>query len=52
MESTGERLVMEEPRDDYQIREIAHFFDILEGKCENDNTPQHAMKVLRIAREG
>lgn len=36
-------------RNDYQLEEIAHFFDIFEGRHENDNSIQHAMKVLRLA---
>ncbi len=44
-----EEIVFEENRDDYQIREIAHFFDIINGVCENDNSIEQAMEALRIA---
>ena len=37
-------------RDVYQTDEIIHFFDIAEGRCENDNTLERALRVLRIAK--
>lgn len=44
-----EDIVFEENRDDYQIREIAHFFDIINGVCENDNSIGQAIETLNIA---
>lgn len=44
-----EELCLTEDRDSYQMKEIAHFFDIIEGKCENDNTVQNALETMRIA---
>ena len=43
-----EKLVFE--RNDFQMKEIRHFFDIVAGKTENDNSVYHAMKVLEYAR--
>lgn len=42
-------LSLQEERDGYQLREIAHFFEIIEGRCENDNTIENAMEMLKIA---
>ncbi|MDE5966252.1 MAG: Gfo/Idh/MocA family oxidoreductase [Lachnospiraceae bacterium] len=41
-----------EERTVYQKRELAHFLDIIEGKCENDNSIAHALEVLKIAEIG
>ncbi|MCM1266536.1 MAG: Gfo/Idh/MocA family oxidoreductase [Bacteroidales bacterium] len=46
---SGEDIVLSEERDAYQQREIAHFFDIINGVCENDNTVMEAMKTLMLA---
>ncbi len=46
---TGEDIVTREDRDAYQGREIAHFFDIINGVCENDNDISMAMKTLALA---
>lgn len=40
---------LQEERDEYQMREIAHFFDIVDGVCENDNDIVEAVKTLRLA---
>lgn len=37
-------------RDEYQRRELTHFFDIVKGKCDNDNTLEKACKILQRAR--
>lgn len=37
-------------RNQYQMKEIEHYFDIFFGKIENDNTIEHAIKVLKYAR--
>ena len=39
-----------EKRNDYQSEEIAHFFDILDGRAENDNSIQNALRVLRLTK--
>lgn len=41
---------LKESRDSYQIKELLHFFDIVDGKCENDNTIERACKTLCITR--
>lgn len=41
---------LNENRDSYQKKELSHFFDMVEGKCENDNTIERACKTLRITR--
>ena len=39
-----------EERDEYQKRELKHFFDIVKGKTENDNSIAEAYNTLNIAR--
>jgi len=36
-------------RDDFQKRELKHFFEIINGDAENDSGIDHALKVVRIA---
>lgn len=47
---SGKIIDLEEDRDAYQIRELEHFLDIVEGKVSNDNDINHALKVLSLAR--
>lgn len=47
---SGKRVELKEDRNSFQTRELIHFFDIIDGKCENDNTIDHAVKVLKIAK--
>lgn len=42
----------DEYRDDFQRKEMAYFFDIVEGKKENHNEITTAMKILNIAKAG
>lgn len=37
-------------RNEYQLQEISHFFDIINHESENDNTMEHAFEVLRLAK--
>lgn len=37
-------------RNEYQMREIEHFFEILNNKIENDSTMEHAFHVLKLAK--
>ena len=37
-------------RNDYQMMEIEHFFDIVDGNIQNDSTIEHAYNVLKIAK--
>jgi predicted dehydrogenase len=41
-----------EDRNSYQLKEIANFFDILEGKTNNENDIYTALATLKIAKEG
>lgn len=41
----------DEQRNDYQQKEIKTFLDIFEGKAENPNDLQTALKVLKLAKE-
>lgn len=47
---SGECVDLQEDRDVYQRRELEHFLDIIDGKCENDSTIWHAIDVLKIAK--
>lgn len=47
---SGTQTVLDNSRDNFQMKEIIHFFDIINGKCENDSTIQDALKVLHYAR--
>ena len=47
---SGERHVFDTERNAFQMREIAHFFDIADGKIENDNDIAHSIDVLRLAK--
>lgn len=46
---TGKIISLPEQRDHYQMGEIRHFFDILEGKTVNDSTAGDALRVLQLA---
>ena len=46
---SGQALSLKEERDDYQKRELLHFFAMIEDGAENDNSISHALNVLRIA---
>lgn len=37
-------------RNNYQMKEIAHFFDIAEGKVNNDSNVEHGVKVLKLTK--
>lgn len=41
-----------ENRNAYQLKEVANFFDILEGKTNNENDIYTALATLKIAKEG
>ena len=43
-------LTFESERNCFQEKEIAHFFDIVLGRIQNDSTIYHAMKVLKYAK--
>ena len=41
---------LESERNTFQMKEIEHFFEIVNHKIENDSTPEHAYRVLKIAK--
>ena len=45
-----ETIKLENERNAFQLKEIAHFFEIIKNKIENDSTPEHAYRVLKIAK--
>ena len=47
---SGERRTFDSERNAFQMREIAHFFDIVDGKIKNDNDIAHSLDVLRLAK--
>ena len=49
---TGETIGFQESRNDYQRKEIEHFFSMVEGISENNNTIATAVKTLCIATKG
>ena len=46
----GEIVKVNSERNSYQMKEIEHFFDIINNKTLNDSTPRHAFHVLKIAK--
>ncbi|WP_010097584.1 Gfo/Idh/MocA family protein [Ornithinibacillus scapharcae] len=49
---SGKIVSFKDSRDDFQHKEIAFFFDILEDKEKNHNDISVAMDTLKIAKEG
>lgn len=48
----GKTIQFKNGRDDYQRKELLHFFNILEGKEDNDNGIINAIKILELAEGG
>ncbi len=48
--TTGKTINLNSERNDFQMAEIEHFFDIIDGNIENDSTPRHAYDVLKLAK--
>lgn len=46
----GKSIQLESERNEFQIREIAHFFEIINNEIINDSTAEHAFQVLKIAK--
>ncbi|WP_287621490.1 Gfo/Idh/MocA family oxidoreductase [Parabacteroides sp.] len=46
----GKTIQLENERNAYQIKEIEHFFDIINKRITNDSTAEHAFEVLKIAK--
>ena len=47
---SGKTIELKEERNRYQIRELEHFLEIVEGKVLNDSSVYHAVEVLKIAK--
>lgn len=47
---SGEVIDFSEERDDFQMRELRHFFALIDGKKENDNDIKHAVDVLKLTQ--
>ncbi|UQZ33844.1 oxidoreductase [Paenibacillus sp. PK3_47] len=48
----NEMISFAESRNDYQLKEISSFFDVIEGKLSNPNDIAAAIMTLKIAKEG
>lgn len=46
----GKTHVFNSERNSYQMAEIQHFFDIVEGKAENDSNVWHGLQVLKLTK--
>lgn len=46
----GKTVKLESERNAFQMKEIDHFFEIINNKNDNDSTPEHAYRVLKIAK--
>ena len=46
----GDIIKLENERNAFQMVEIAHFFEIINNETINDSTPEHAYRVLKIAK--
>lgn len=49
---SGKIISFGEQRNDFQRKEISHFFDIIEGRSPNDNDILKAIRTLQVAKEG
>lgn len=45
-----ETIKLESERNAFQMKEMEHFFNIISNKKKNDSTPEHAYRVLKIAK--
>ena len=46
----GKSVKLESERNAFQMKEIEHFFEIINNKTDNDSTPEHAYCVLKVAK--
>lgn len=46
----GKTLNFNSERNVFQMEEIRHFFDIVEGRIENDSNIEHGVKVLKLTK--
>ncbi|WP_330949266.1 Gfo/Idh/MocA family protein [Virgibacillus sp. MG-45] len=49
---SGKTVSFHESRNDFQRKEIEYFFDVIEGKKQNENDIVRAMETLKIVKEG
>lgn len=47
---SGEKIDFKEQRDDYQMRELKHFLEMVNGKIESDSCFYHAIDVLKLTQ--
>lgn len=47
---SGEIIDFHENRDDYQVRELRHFLDMVEGKMDSTSSFSHGLDVLQITQ--
>lgn len=47
---SGRSVTFNVDRNQFQMAEIRHFFDIIDGKTENDSDVRHAYNVLKLAK--
>lgn len=47
---SGKVIDFHEERDDFQIRELRHFLEMIDGKCEQGSTIAHAVDVLKLTQ--
>lgn len=46
----GKTIKVNAERNAFQMAEIQHFFDIVEGRIENDSNVEHGVKVLKLTK--
>jgi predicted dehydrogenase len=47
---SNKKICLNSVRNDYQMTEIRHFFDIVERRINNDSSVAHAVKVLNLTK--
>ena len=47
---SGKTIDFHEERDDFQVRELRHFLEMIEGKCAQDSDINHAIEVLKLTQ--
>lgn len=47
---SGKTKDFHEERDDFQVRELRHFLEMIDGKCAPDSDINHAIKVLKLTQ--
>ena len=47
---SGKIIDFHEERDDYQIRELRHFLNMIQGNAKQDSDIGHAIQVLKLTQ--